>query len=75
MFELITTEPMNEKPFDPTKPCRTRNGLSVRILEERAEGDKPLIAVLSTEAGKPWGDHAIPNGRARVGQEDTTVTL
>ena len=61
---------MNEKPFDPNKPCRTRNGLSVRILTEQVEGDKPLICVLSTEAGKPWGVRLYPMDGRVLGTEE-----
>lgn len=39
------------KPFDPTKPCRTRNGKSARIICTDAKGSKPIIALISDCTG------------------------
>lgn len=42
---------MSEKPFDPTKPARTRDGRSVRILCTDAKGDFSIVALIDDETG------------------------
>jgi hypothetical protein len=42
---------MTEKPFDPAKPCRTRNGRAVRILCTDAKDDFPIVALVDDGVG------------------------
>ena len=37
------------KPFDPKKPCRTRNGRAARIICTDGKGDQPIIALIDYE--------------------------
>jgi hypothetical protein len=70
---------MTEKPFDPAKPCRTRNGRAVRILCTDAKDDFPIVALVDDggggemlrsydRKGAPYADgsaHALVNAPER----------
>lgn len=50
-------------PFDPTKPCRTRDGRKVRILCTDKKGDYPIVAIVTEDADNEGMFGFRPDGR------------
>jgi hypothetical protein len=43
---------MSDKPFDPTKPCRTRDGRAARIICADAKSKWPIVALVEHSGGE-----------------------
>jgi len=63
---------MSDKPFDPTKPCRTRDGRAARIICTDAKGEPlfPVVALVAAGGANEALRRYSSTGRPLAGPPD-----
>jgi len=51
--------------FDPSKPCKTKDGREARIICVDAEGPEPIVALVKSHIGDEYIERYTPEGRVQ----------